>query len=340
MQSVPQAAEPPGPAAWRRFARPGLLVLVTGVSLYVLLPSLVAVLSSWRSLSHLTWYWTALALLFEAASFVCLWQLDRIALREKSWFVVACAQLSGNAVGRIVPGGAATSSAFAIGMLRRAGLEVGQAAAGFAASTSLQVGTALALPLLTLPAIVGGAPVDRSLATSAYLGAVVVVLLIGAGVLAFAFDRPLEWAGRWVQWLLNVTIRRSDKITDLPRKLLAQRDFVRSTIGQHWKAAVLAAAGNTAFDYLALLCALRAVGAQPRPSLIIVAYASAKLLALIPLTPGGLGFVDAGLVGTLTLAGVAPQDALLATLAYRLVSYWLPIPAGGFAYVGFRRRYP
>jgi uncharacterized protein (TIRG00374 family) len=329
----------PSAAAWRRFARPGLLVLVTGVSLYVLLPSLMAVFSSWRSLAHLTWYWTVLALLSEAASFVCLWQLDRIALREKSWFAVACAQLSGNAVGRIVPGGAATSSAFAIGMLRRAGLEVGQAAAGFAASTSLQVGTALALPVLALPAIVGGAPVDRSLVTSAYLGAVVVLLLIGGGVLAFAFDRPLELTGQALQWLLNATIRRHDKIADLPRKLLAQRDFIRSTIGLHWQAAVLAAAGTTAFDYLALLCALRAVGAEPRPSLIIVAYASAKLLALIPLTPGGLGFVDAGLVGTLTLAGVAPQDALVATLAYRLVSFWLPIPAGGVAYAAFRRRY-
>jgi uncharacterized protein (TIRG00374 family) len=329
----------PSAAAWRRFARPGLLVLVTGVSLYVLLPSLMAVFSSWRSLAHLTWYWTVLALLSEAASFVCLWQLDRIALREKSWFAVACAQLSGNAVGRIVPGGAATSSAFSIGMLRRAGLEVGQAAAGFAASTSLQVGTALALPVLALPAIVGGAPVDRSLVTSAYLGAVVVLLLIGGGVLAFAFDRPLELAGRAVQWLLNTTIRRHHKIADLPQKLLVQRDFIRSTIGEHWQRAVLGAAGTTMFDYLALLCALRAVGAEPRPSLIIVAYASAKLLALIPLTPGGLGFVDAGLVGTLTLAGVAPQDALVATLAYRLVSFWLPIPAGGVAYAAFRRRY-
>ena len=41
----------------------------------------------------------------------------------------------------------------------------------------------------------------------------------------------------------------------------------------------------------------------------------------------------------LTLAGVAPQDALVATLAYRLVSFWLPIPAGGVAYAAFRRRY-
>ncbi len=67
------------------------------------------------------------------------------------------------------------------------------------------------------------------------------------------------------------------------------------------------------------LCALRAVGGQPRPSLVLLAYAATQLLALIPLTPGGLGFVEAGLVGTVTLAGVTLQDALVATLLYRLV---------------------
>jgi uncharacterized protein (TIRG00374 family) len=60
---------------------------------------------------------------------------------------------------------------------------------------------------------------------------------------------------------------------------------------------------------------------------------------MIPITPGGLGFVEAGLVGALTLAGVPAQDALVATLAYRLVSYWLPLPAGLGAYIAFRVRY-
>jgi uncharacterized membrane protein YbhN (UPF0104 family) len=44
-------------------------------------------------------------------------------------------------------------------------------------------------------------------------------------------------------------------------------------------------------------------------------------------------------VGTLTLAGVPGSDALAATLLYRLASYWLPIPAGGVAYLLFRHRY-
>jgi uncharacterized protein (TIRG00374 family) len=334
------AAKPSSRFGWRRYARPGALVLVTGVSLYLLLPSLIAVFSSWRSLSQLTWYWAALALVSEAVSILALWELNRIALHEKSWFVVGSTQLASNTVGKLLPGGGATATAFAVGMLRRAGVDMGQAAAALAASASLQIGAALALPLLALPAILGGAPVSHSLITSAYLGAVVLVLLVGAGVLAFGFDRPLETAGRALQWILNGTIRRHRKVTTLPQHLLAEREFVRATIGPHWMGAVVSAAGSTGFDYLALLCALRAVGAQPRPSLILLAYAGAKLLALIPVTPGGLGFVEAGLVGTLTLAGVPADDALLATLTYRLVSYWLPIPAGGAAYVAFRHRYP
>ena len=87
--------------------------------------------------------------------------------------------------------------------------------------------------------------------------------------------------------------------------------------------------------------AVRAAGGRgrPRPSLVVLAYTAAELLALLPFTPGGLGFVEAGLVGTLTLAGVPGGDALAATLLYRLASYWLPIPAGGVAYLLFRRRY-
>jgi uncharacterized protein (TIRG00374 family) len=323
---------------WFRYARPGVLLLVTAISLYALLPSLTAVFASSRSLSHLTWYWAALALLSEGGSFVCLWQLDRIALHAKSWFTVACAQLAGNAVGRILPGGAATASAFSIGMLRRAGVNAGDAAAALAATTLLLLGSALALPLLALPAILGGAPVDHSLAVAAYLGAAVLVLLVAGGVLAFAYDGPLVVFGQALQWVLNRTIRRHRPVSGLQHRLLRQRDFVRDTLGHRWKGALVATAGTTGFDYLALLCALRAVGAEPQPSLVVLAYGGAKLLSLVPLTPGGLGFVEAGLAGTLTLAGVSPQDAVLATLSYRLVSYWLPIPAGGFAYFLFRRR--
>jgi uncharacterized membrane protein YbhN (UPF0104 family) len=41
----------------------------------------------------------------------------------------------------------------------------------------------------------------------------------------------------------------------------------------------------------------------------------------------------------LTLAGVRAGDAVLATFAYRLFSYWLPLPVGLGAWVWHRRRY-
>jgi uncharacterized protein (TIRG00374 family) len=324
---------------WTHRLGRGAFLIVTAVSLYLLLPSLVSVFSSWRSLSHLNWSWAGLVLLAECASYVSLWQLNRVALRVDSWFPVACAQLSGNAIGRIVPGGGATASAFAVGMLRRAGIEVGRAATALAASTALQLATTVSLPLLALPAIIGGAPVNKSLITAAYLGIAVLALLLSGGVVAFATDRPLVLVGRGIQDGVNRTFRRRRPAERIPQKLLAERDFIRATLGEHWVAAVLGAAGNTGFDYIALLCALRAVGAQPRPSLVLLAYTTAALLALIPLTPGGLGFVEAGLVGTLTLAGVNPANALVATLVYRLVAFWLPIPVGGGAYLLFRRKY-
>ena len=68
----------------------------------------------------------------------------------------------------------------------------------------------------------------------------------------------------------------------------------------------------------------------------MVAYVSSVVLALIPITPGGLGFVEAGLTGVLTLAGIPASEAVLATLLYRLAEYWLPMIAGPFAYVLFR----
>ena len=326
-------------SAWRRYAKPIALLAVAGASLYLFLPSLIAVFSSWHSLTHLDWPFAVLVVVCEIASFLWLWQLDRIALHTRAWFPVAAAQLSGNAVGRIVPGGGATATAFTASMLRRAGVDTGEAAAAFGASTGLQLATTLALPVLALPAIIAGAPVSHSLATAAYLGIALLVVLLAAGAAAFLTDAPLKIAGGAIQWLLNATIRRRQRVTQLPQELLEDRDFIRTTIGERWRGAVVAAALNTGFDHLALLCALRAVGADPRPSLVLLAYTAGELLALVPFTPGGLGFVEAGLVGTLALAGVPGRDALAATLLYRLAAYWLPIPAGGLAYVLFRRRY-
>jgi uncharacterized protein (TIRG00374 family) len=324
---------------WRRLVRPAVLLVLGGLALYVLLPSLLSVFGSWRSLSHLDWPFAALTLVAELLSFVCLWELERVALGTDDRLAVIAAQLVGNAASRILPGGGATATAVSAGFLGSAGMDTAKAAAGFSAASAIRLATTLALPVVALPAILGGARVDHSLATAAYLGAVAFVLVLVVGGLVMSTDRPLELTGRALQWLLNKTVRRRrSPMTDLPQRLLEVRDFVRRTLGARWKTALLTAVGTIGFDYLALLCALRAVGAEPQPSLVLLAYTAAAVLALIPLTPGGLGFVEAGLVGTLKLAGVAASAALTATLLYRIVSFWLPLPAAGVAYALFRRR--
>jgi uncharacterized protein (TIRG00374 family) len=334
---------PPEAAGSRRrlrLAGRGLFLVVSLVSLYLLLPSLLEVFTSWRELFELAAEWVAIALGVETLSFVAIWELQRIALQTRSRLPVALSQLAGNAFGRIIPGGMAAAGALQYSMLVRAGLPGGRIASALTGVSVLLFGTVLALPLLSLPAILGGTPVDSGLAQAAYLGAGVFLLLVVAGVTVFVWDRPLVVAGKWIQAAVNRTIRRRRHLSGLPDRFVTERDVLRQAFGLRWKTAVLASAGKWIFDYLALLACLRAVGADPNPSLVLLAFVAASLLGMLPFTPGGLGFVEAGLTGTLALAGVGGAAAAVATLAYRLISFWLPIPAGGIAYAVFRRRYP
>ncbi len=84
---------------------------------------------------------------------------------------------------------------------------------------------------------------------------------------------------------------------------------------------------------------MRATGSQPHVWLVLLAYSTAGVIGLIPITPGGLGIFEASLSGLLVLAGVSASSAVVATLAYRLAQYWLPMVAGAIAYLLFRRRY-
>jgi uncharacterized protein (TIRG00374 family) len=323
-----------------RIASRGFFLLVTFVSLYLLWPSLTEVFSQWRSLTTLEPEWIAAALGLELLSFVAVWELQRIALQTKRWFPVVMSQLAGNAFGRIIPGGVAAAGALQYRMLVRAGIPGARIASSLTAVSVLLFGAVLALPVLSLPAILGGTPVASNLAYAAYLGAAVFALMLGGGAAVFVWDRPLAVAGRMIERFLNATVRRKRPVTGLAERLLAERDVLRTTFGRRWQAAVLAAVGKSVLDYLALIACLRAVDAEPNPSLVLLAYVAASFLGMLPFTPGGLGFVEAGLIGMLALAGVSAGAATVATLAYRLVSFWLPIPAGGVGWALFRRKYP
>ncbi len=317
-----------------------LLLGISALGLYVVFPNLIETFSSFPELTRVHPAWLAAMVALEAGAFVANWALLRLALRGAGWFRVATTQLASNAVSRILPGGAATGGAVQYAWLVRTGLDGAVVASGLTAASLISTGVVLALPVFALPAIVGGAPVDRGLQRAAWLGLGAFALTAGVVAVLLSTQRPLAWVGRQVQRVANLLRRRRPDITDLPERLLAERDEIRSVFGRRWLLALTSALANRLLDYLALLAALVAVGATPRPSLVLLAYAGSVVLGMIPITPGGLGFVEAGLAAMLTLAGIPAAQATVATLAYRLVSYWLPLLAGAVAGLLFRRAYP
>ena len=316
-----------------------VLLVVMAVSLYLLAPSLIRTFASIEDLRRVNPAWFVLILGLQAASFGCVWALQRLALRTRRWFAVATSQVAGNAFSRIVPAGGAAGVALQYRMLAEAGVPTTTAASSLTAVSLLTTGTVLALPVLALPAILGGTPVDSGLVRAAWLGLFVFLVMTGVGALLLFADRPLLAIGRGSQWLINKVRRNDPPTADLPERLLDERGLVRDTLQSRWWEALLASVGRSLFDYGSLLVALLAVGADPNPSLVLLSYVASQVLAMIPITPGGLGFVEAGLTATLALAGVPPALAVVATLAYRLASYWIPLGAGLVAGWLFRKRY-
>ena len=327
------------PLAWKEVVKRAVVVAVAGISIYLVFPTITEVFASWPRLSTLDPRWFTLAVAAEVAHFTCTFALQRLALRTRAWFPVITSQLAGNAITLIVPGGAAVGAAVQFRMLAASGRDTSSTVGGLAAFSLLGVGGLLALPVFALPVILVGAPTNRGLVNAAILGAVGFVAFAALGAVILAYDAPLRWCGRTVQRVRNAILRKRPPMTGLDESLLAQRNEIRAVLGAQWWQALLLSAGRLAFDYLCLLFALRATGARPRPSLILVAYAVAGVVGMIPATPGGLGLVEASLTGLLVLAEVNSSQAVLATLTYRLASYWLPLLAGPVAYGLFRLRY-
>ncbi len=327
------------PFRWKTLVKRLVVVLVTGIAFYLVLPELIAVLHSWPRLATLNLLWFIPAVVAEGAHFACTFSLQRIALRTKAWFSVITAQLAGNSISLIVPGGAAAGAAVQFRMLAVSGMDAADAVGGLTAFSFLGIAGLLALPLFVLPAVLFGAPVSRGLVDAAIIGAIGFFLFCGLGALFLAMESPLRWAGRVVQLVGNRLFRHRAPLTGLPDRLMEQRNLIRTVLGNQWWQATLLSAGRLGFDYLCLLFSVRAVGAHPRPSLILLAYAVAGIIGLVPITPGGLGIVEASLSGLLVLAGLDVTQAVLATLAYRLASYWIPLMSGPFAYAAFKRRY-
>jgi uncharacterized protein (TIRG00374 family) len=321
----------------RRLLTRGVGLLVTAIALYVVAPSLLALADAVPSLGDIAPVWFIVVVVVELASFVSLWALLRIALRTTAWFVVAVSQLAGNAASRVVPGGAAAGSVVQGGVLVRSGYKVGVVGAVLSATGLLTTGMLFALPVLVIPAMLTGLAVPGPLEAGLLVSLVLAALLVGLGAAVLWWDSVARTLASAAGWAVS-RVARSRSQKKVARRLVTERDRIRAAFAGHWVASLAFAAGNRMFDAAALFASLLAVGAKANPFLVLLAYSVSLALALVPITPGGLGFVEAGLTSLLVLAGATAQEAVAATLLYRLASFWLPIPLGLVAWGGWRAR--
>jgi uncharacterized protein (TIRG00374 family) len=313
-------------------------LVVFGIVLYGVAPAVLQVLNAWPEVVDIQPYWFAAMIAAQVASWAGMWLLQRLAVDARSWWPVITSQLASGAFGRVVPGGGAAAGALQYGMLVQAGVPPSLAGIGIGVASIVVLAALAALPVLALPAILLGLAVPTRLWQAAVVGIAVFVALLAVGATLLASDRAVLGVGRLSVRIGSRLRKRHPPPADLPERLRDQRDLVRRALGARWWEAVAGAAARWVFDWLTLLTALAAVGQHPRPTLVLLAFCAAQLLAQIPITPGGLGVVEAGMTGALALIGVPAGAAAVATLAYRLVSYWLALPVGGIAYLVHRRR--
>lgn len=304
-------------------------VVVGAAVLYGLLPRLDGVRDAIDQARTGSGWWMALATGLEVCSFAgyallfaAVFGGDRID-RAASWLIT----LAGVAATRLLNAGGAGGIALTAWALRRAGRDARTATADITAFLLLlyavyMTGLVVAGGGLLLGVLPGDAPV--ALAVPALLlgtAALVVVPLLGL----VPRHAPRDGRGPRAQRIAEI-------LDGIPGGVRRALRIVRTRDRR-----LLGALAWWAFDIGALWAALHAFGGGLPVAELVLAYLVGTLGNLLPL-PGGVGGVEGGIIGGLNACGVDLGTAVVAVLAYRLVSLWLPAAAGVLALPALRRR--
>jgi uncharacterized protein (TIRG00374 family) len=199
------------------------------------------------------------------------------------------------------------------------------------------LGSAVVLNGMLWVAIVVAIPLhggNALYATAATTGTVFLALL---GLLVLALTRGEDATARRLSAVLGrLPLVQANTVEGIVhgfaarlRQLSGDRRLLLRAMG--W------AAVNWLLDMAALWVLLAGLGHRVGLVGIMVCYGLANVLAAIPLTPGGLGVVEAALSTLLMGFAVPAETALFGVLCWRAVNFWLPIPVGGLAYASLCR---
>ena len=249
-----------------RLGRTIFWLAVTGVSLYLVFPTIVEVLGSWRDITR----FSLCSLLGDgrAAGWrrsPALWALQHVALRGPRWRPVITSQLAGNALAKVAPGGGAMGSALQYKMLVRSGAPPAATVTALTAVNLLVFAIVLAMPVLAIPALLRGGVERHAARHGVRRAGRVRRRRAGSARVLLTTDRPLAWVGRVASSAsATACAARPSRCTTCRERLLRERDRILATLGPRWKRALLATVGRWTFDYLTLLAALAAIGSHPR----------------------------------------------------------------------------
>lgn len=269
----------------------------------------------------------------EAAALISYAQLTRTVLpagHNQSLFTILRIELTTLSVSHCAPGGTATGTALGYRLLTQRG--VARPDVGFAIAMQ-GIGSAVILNMILWLALIVSIPVWGFSAVYLIAAAVGAVLMGATAILIFLFTRgeervgaALEHAAHRVPFVDGPALRRSfEQIGRRVGELSGQRPLVVR--------AALWATANWLLDAASLEVFVGAFGRWVNPDGLLVAYGLANVLAAIPITPGGLGVIEATLTSILVGFGTPRAIATLGVVGYRLINFWAPIPLGGLAYL-------
>lgn len=315
----------------------GLMATAFAVHVFVI-PQIGGARAALHTVSAMSPVMLAGAFVLEVASIVAYGALTRAVLpaeHQPGLAICAGVSLASMGVSHVVPGGAGTTAAVNYRLFGLAGVPRPDLAYALVTQAA---GSAVVLNLIFWVALVVSIPThgfEPISASAAGAGAVLLIvvtialvgLLRGEARLASGVARLVARVFRRDAGGVEQAMHRS---VDQLRQLLSDRRRM-------WRATA-AATANWMLDAAALWVCVAAFGHRPDVVDVLVAYCVANVVAAIPITPSGLGFVEATLIPLLVAFGTPASVAAVAVVAYRLISFWLPIPAGAVAYLVVERR--
>lgn len=328
----------------RRRVLAGLLsVLIVAAVFGFALPRLSSYGQEWRSLAAMTWPGLLLVSSAAAGSLAATWVTIRAFLPQLRMHQAAAVSLGSSAVANTVPAGGAVALGLTWRMLASWGVGTQDFVRYTLVSGLWNVFARLSLPVIALVAVAASGTSGGVPPLAAYCGAGA-MLVIAAGLwLLLRSERCARLAGQALQAAesLGCRLARHQPSRRMANGLLSFRaDTSAMLTDRGVRITVTTMLANIAF-WLVLLACLRAGGltqAQVSWQASLAAFAVARLVTVLPLTPGGLGIVELGLTAPL-IAGLgsgASARVAAAVLLYRALTYLPSIPLGALAYAWWR----